>query len=326
MSKRILDVRDLTVDFSSFGETTKIVRGVSFHIHEGETVGIVGESGCGKSMTAMAIMRLIQCPPGVLGGSIRLHDREILSLSEKEMRQVRGNEISMIFQEPMTSLNPVITVGKQLMEVFQTHQKLSREEAWKKSVEALKLVKIALPEQRMKEYPYQLSGGMRQRVMIAMALSCRPRLLIADEPTTALDVTIQAQILGLMRGLREELGTSIMLITHDLGVVREVCSRAIIFYCGQIVEEGKVEELFQRPLHPYTQGLLKSIPALDDSGEKLYVIPGSVPSLQSLPGGCVFHPRCEYASEKCRQADPPMFETGGGHCARCWLYEKEGQA
>ena len=281
MSKRVLDINDLNVGFSSYGETTKIVTDVSFHIDEGETVGIVGESGCGKSMTALSIMRLIKCPPGYIKGEIRLNGKNLLELSERQMCDVRGKDVSMIFQEPMTSLNPVITVGKQLMEVFRSHEKMTREEAWKKSVEALELVKIASPEQRMKEYPHQLSGGMRQRVMIAMALSCRPRLLIADEPTTALDVTIQAQILKLMRNLKETLDTSVMLITHDLGVVREVCSRAIIFYCGQVIEEGPVEELFENPCHPYTQGLLKSLPVMG-SRERLYVIPGTVPS----PGIC----------------------------------------
>lgn len=219
MSKRVLDINDLNVGFSSYGETTKIVTDVSFHIDEGETVGIVGESGCGKSMTALSVMRLIKCPPGYIKGEIRLNGKNLLELSERQMCDVRGKDVSMIFQEPMTSLNPVITIGKQLMEVFRSHEKMTREEAWKKSVEALELVKIASPEQRMKEYPHQLSGGMRQRVMIAMALSCRPRLLIADEPTTALDVTIQAQILKLMRNLKETLDTSVMLITHDLGVV-----------------------------------------------------------------------------------------------------------
>ena len=236
MSKRVLDINHLNVGFSSYGETTNIVNDVSFHIDEGETVGIVGESGCGKSMTAMSIMRLIKCPPGYITGEICLNGRNLLELSERQMCDVRGKDVSMIFQEPMTSLNPVITVGKQLMEVFLSHEHMTKEEAWKRSVEALSLVKIASPEQRMREYPHQLSGGMRQRVMIAMALSCRPRLLIADEPTTALDVTIQAQILKLMRNLKETLDTSIMLITHDLGVVREVCSRAIIFYCGQVIE------------------------------------------------------------------------------------------
>ncbi|HWQ59431.1 MAG TPA: ABC transporter ATP-binding protein [Clostridia bacterium] len=315
-SNKILNVQNLSVAFASFGESVTIVDDVSFHIDRGETVGIVGESGCGKSMTALAIMRLIQ-PPGVIRGKVEIGGRNLLSLSEREMHDVRGNEISMIFQEPMTSLNPVITIGKQLMEVFITHQKCSRAQAWKQSVEVLRLVKIALPEQRMGEYPYQLSGGMRQRVMIAMALSCKPKLLIADEPTTALDVTIQAQILRLMRELREKTGSSIMLITHDLGVVSEVCSRAIIFYCGRIVEEAPVAELFAHPLHPYTEGLLRSLP-VRGGAERLYVIPGSVPGLNQLPEGCVFHPRCAYADERCRTQAPEIRQAGPQHYVRCW--------
>lgn len=323
MSKHVLDIKDLNVGFSSYGETTNIVNDVSFYIEEGETVGIVGESGCGKSMTAMSIMRLIKCPPGYIKGEINLNGQNLLSLSEKQMCEVRGKDVSMIFQEPMTSLNPVITIGKQLMEVFKSHEKMSQEEAYKKSVEALTLVKIASPEQRMKEYPHQLSGGMRQRVMIAMALSCRPKLLIADEPTTALDVTIQAQILKLMKQLKDTLDTSVMLITHDLGVVREVCSRAIIFYCGQVIEEGTAEELFEHPCHPYTQGLLKSLPAMG-SKEKLYVIPGTVPSPGNLPKGCVFNPRCTYATDQCRSKAPSMTSVSDHHCVKCWLYDKEG--
>ena len=324
MEHKILDVKNLSVGFSSFGESVSIVRDVSFHINEAETVGIVGESGCGKSMTAMAIMQLIKRPPGVITGEIDLDGKNLLSLSEKEMRDVRGNEISMIFQEPMTSLNPVLTVGKQLMEVFMTHQGMDRKQAWDASVEALRLVKIAMPEERMKSYPHEMSGGMRQRVMIAMALSCRPKLLIADEPTTALDVTIQAQILKLMRELADEVKTSVMLITHDLGVVSEVCSRAVIFYCGQIVEEAKVEDLFKKPLHPYTEGLLKSLPKRG-TNERLHVIPGSVPSPGHLPQGCVFNPRCPYATDKCRTEDPSYMQMGSGHCVKCWRYTGEVQ-
>ena len=319
MEHKVLDVQNLSVSFSSFGETTDIVHDVSFHINEAETVGIVGESGCGKSMTAMAIMQLIKRPPGVLKGKILLEGRDLLTLSEKEMRKVRGNEISMIFQEPMTSLNPVLTVGTQLMEVFMTHQGMSRREARSAAIEALRMVKIAMPEQRVDSYPYEMSGGMRQRVMIAMALSCRPKLLIADEPTTALDVTIQAQILSLMKEMREETGSSIMLITHDLGVVSEVCSRTVILYCGQVVEEAAAEELFQSPLHPYTEGLLRSLP-VRGSTEKLYVIPGSVPSPGHLPKGCVFHPRCQYATERCRQECPGYVQASGTHSVKCWRY------
>ena len=297
---------------------------MSFHIDEGETVGIVGESGCGKSMTALSIMRLIKCPPGYIKGEIRLNGKNLLELSERQMCDVRGKDVSMIFQEPMTSLNPVITVGKQLMEVFRSHEKMTREEAWKKSVEALELVKIASPEQRMKEYPHQLSGGMRQRVMIAMALSCRPRLLIADEPTTALDVTIQAQILKLMRNLKETLDTSVMLITHDLGVVREVCSRAIIFYCGQVIEEGPVEELFENPCQPYTQALLSAVPQVRPTGkvEKIS-LEGDIPSPANPPSGCYFHGRCRYCTEECRTNAPELRDQGDGHLVACHRYKAE---
>jgi len=319
MGQIILDVKDLNVGFSSFGESISIVKDVNFSIEQGEIVGVVGESGCGKSMTAMAIMRLIGCPPGIITGEIRLDGKNLLELSEQEMRQVRGNKVSMIFQEPMTSLNPVLTVGKQLMEVFMIHQKMGRKQAWDASVEALRMVKIAMPEKRMKAYPHEMSGGMRQRVMIAMALSCRPRLLIADEPTTALDVTIQAQILKLMQQLSQQIGASVMLITHDLGVVSEVCSRAIILYCGQVVEEGQTEDLFSRPLHPYTEGLLRSLPVRGNK-DRLYAIPGSVPSPGNMPQGCVFCPRCQYAAERCYVQKPEYKEVSSGHYVRCLRY------
>lgn len=322
MEQKILEVKDLTVGFSSFGESTSIVKGINFHINKGETVGVVGESGCGKSMTAMAIMQLIQRPPGVIGGEINLCGTDLLKLKESEMRRMRGHEISMIFQEPMTSLNPVLTVGKQLMEVFMTHQGMNRRQAWDASVEALRMVKIAMPEKRMKSYPYEMSGGMRQRVMIAMALSCQPKLLIADEPTTALDVTIQAQILKLMKELSDKAGSSVMLITHDLGVVSEVCSRAIIIYCGEIVEEGRVEDLFRSPLHPYTEGLLRSLP-VRGGDKRLYVIPGSVPSPKKTPEGCVFHPRCQYATERCRKQVPGYTKVTEDHCVKCWRHAQE---
>ena len=319
--EKVLDVRNLSVGFSSFGESVGIVDDISFDIERGETVGVVGESGCGKSMTALAVMRLIKTPPGVITGEIGLNGRDLLKLSEPEMRAVRGNEVSMIFQEPMTSLNPVITVGNQLMEVFRFHRGMSKAAAREKSIEMLRMVNIALPEQRIDEYPHQLSGGMRQRVMIAMALSCDPKLLIADEPTTALDVTIQAQILDLMKKLGRELGTSIMLITHDLGVVSEVCSRAVIIYCGQIVEEGSSVDLFTKPLHPYTQGLLASLPK-SGSTEKLYVIPGTVPSPKDFPRGCVFHPRCSHTMPKCIAERPVFQSASASHRVRCWLYER----
>ena len=319
MEKRVLDVRNLSVSFSSFGETTNIIRDINFHINESETVGIVGESGCGKSMTAMAIMQLIERPPGVVEGEVLLEGENLLKLPEREMRKIRGNKISMIFQEPMTSLNPVLTVGYQLMEVFRIHQNMSRSQAKKAAIEMLRMVKIAMPEQRINSYPYEMSGGMRQRVMIAMALACKPKLLIADEPTTALDVTIQAQILELMRDLKEQVGSSIMLITHDLGVVSEVCSRVVIFYCGQVVEEAPAEELFQNPLHPYTEGLLHSLP-LQGNTEKLYVIPGTVPSPGKLPQGCVFHPRCQYATERCCCEAPAYTKVSDRHTVKCWRH------
>ncbi len=323
-AEKVLDVRNLSVGFSSFGESFNIVRDIGFDIRKGETVGVVGESGCGKSITALAIMRLIKCPPGVLEGEIRFDGRDLLELSEPEMRRARGNEISMIFQEPMTSLNPVMTVGEQISEVFRFHLGASRGEARAKAIEMLRMVNIALPEQRIDEYPHQLSGGMRQRVMIAMALACRPKLLIADEPTTALDVTIQAQILELMKKLGRELGTSIMLITHDLGVVGEICSRAVIVYCGRIVEELRPEHLLERPAHPYTRGLLDSLPRAGRGG-KLYVIPGTVPSPKDFPKGCVFHPRCGSAMEKCARTAPAFTEVSPGHRVRCWLYGDGGE-
>ncbi|MGI6252579.1 MAG: ABC transporter ATP-binding protein [Aminivibrio sp.] len=317
-SGKVLEVRNLSVKFSSFGESVEIIRDISFDIKKGETVGVVGESGCGKTMTALAIMGLIKSPPGNITGSVRVHGRNLLELSEDRMRRLRGKEISMIFQEPMTSLNPVMTIGKQMEEVFRFHEGMSRREARRMSVKMLRLVNIALPEQRMNEYPHQLSGGMRQRIMIAMALSCNPRLLIADEPTTALDVTIQAQILDLMKNLARDLGTSIMLITHDLGVVAEICSRAVIIYCGQIVEEIRSQDLFS-PSHPYTRGLLDSIPRPGREG-KLHVIPGAVPGAKDFPGGCVFHPRCRYAMERCFRDIPELTEISPGHRVRCWLF------
>ncbi len=321
-SDKVLDVRNLSVKFSSFGESVEIIRDISFDIKRGETVGIVGESGCGKTMTALAIMGLIKSPPGVVSGSVRVNGRSLLELSGDEMRKLRGSEISMIFQEPMTSLNPVMTIGKQMEEVFRFHKGMARAQSREMSVRMLRLVNIALPEQRMNEYPHQLSGGMRQRVMIAMALSCSPGLLIADEPTTALDVTIQAQILDLMKKLGKDLGASIMLITHDLGVVAEICSRALILYCGQIVEEIMTKDLFS-PLHPYTRGLLDSLPGPGREG-KLHVIPGAVPGARDFPGGCVFHPRCGFAMEKCFTRTPPMTDVAQGHRVRCLLFENGG--
>ena len=287
MEKEVtLQVKDLELWFDNDRGSVKILNGISFDIYKGETLGIVGESGCGKSVTSLSIMRLLQSPPARFGGSIKLQDKELLKLSERQMQAIRGNRISMIFQEPMTSLNPVFTIGDQLIETFMQHQGLSKAEAWTKGIEMLRMVRIPLPEQRMKEFPYQLSGGMRQRVMIAMALACQPELLIADEPTTALDVTIQAQVLDLMRDLQKELGTSIAFITHDLGVVSEMCDRVIVLYCGEVVEEAVAEDLFEHPKHPYTEGLLGTLPKFGQSG-RLEMIPGVVPPAGKFRRLCI---------------------------------------
>jgi peptide/nickel transport system ATP-binding protein len=302
----------------------KAVDGISFALRPKETLAIVGESGCGKSMTALSLMRLIPDPPGrIVGGSVKLAGIDLLALDEEAMRGVRGKEISMIFQEPMTSLNPVMTVGKQIAEVLLLHEDLGRSGARDKAVEMLRLVRIPEPEQRLNEYPHQLSGGMRQRAMIAMALACDPKVLIADEPTTALDVTIQAQILDIILDLQRKLGTAVILITHDLGVVAETAQRVIVMYAGRKVEEAPVAELFARPLHPYTHGLLASIPRLalmrgDDVVARLQEIPGTVPALTNLPAGCAFAPRCAFADDRCRQHYPPYEEKRGGHWAACW--------
>ena len=323
MGKEVtLQVKDLELWFDNDRGSVKILNGISFDIYKGETLGIVGESGCGKSVTSLSIMRLLQSPPARFGGSIKLQDKELLKLSERQMQTIRGNRISMIFQEPMTSLNPVFTIGDQLIETFMQHQGLSKSEAWAKGIEMLRMVRIPLPEQRMKEFPYQLSGGMRQRVMIAMALACQPELLIADEPTTALDVTIQAQVLDLMRDLQKELGTSIAFITHDLGVVSEMCDRVIVLYCGEVVEEAVAEDLFENPKHPYTEGLLGTLPKFGQSG-RLEMIPGVVPPAGKFPAGCVFAPRCKYATEKCHAQKPELCDVGNDHKVRCFRYEQE---
>ena len=323
MEKEIaLQVRDLELWFDSDYDSVKILNGVSFDIYKGEALGIVGESGCGKSVTSLAIMQLLQSPPARLKGSIKLQGKELLTLTEKQMQALRGNRISMIFQEPMTSLNPVFSIGDQLTETFIRHQGMSKKEAWEKGIEMLRMVKIPLPEQRMKEYPHQLSGGMRQRVMIAMALACRPELLIADEPTTALDVTIQAQVLDLMRNLQKELETSIAFITHDLGVVSEMCDRVIVLYCGEVMEEAVAEDLFADPKHPYTYGLLSTLPKYGVEG-RLETIPGVVPPAGKYPEGCVFAPRCKYATEKCHCCKPELQDMGNGHKVRCFRFAEE---
>ncbi len=321
----VLEVRDLELWFNGDYGAVKILNKVSFDINKGETLGIVGESGCGKSMTSLCIMQLLNTPPAVINGSIKLRGRELLALSDKQMQQIRGNKISMIFQEPMTSLNPVFTIGNQLAETFMLHQGMTRKQAEKKAVELLEMVKIPLPEQRVKEYPHQLSGGMRQRVMIAMALACQPELLIADEPTTALDVTIQAQILDLMRELQKDMGTAIAFITHDLGVVYEMCDRVLVLYCGEVMEEARAEDLFGDPKHPYTDGLMSTLPKFDQPG-KLPTIPGTVPPSGKYPKGCVFSPRCPYATEQCVACKPPLVDLGGEHKVRCFRYAEEQEA
>ena len=318
MNDKLLEVKNLEVVFNTEDGDITAVNKISFSINKGETIGIVGESGCGKSVTSLAIMRLLSANGRIKSGQILFLGNNLLAKSEKEMRYIRGNEISMIFQEPMTSLNPVFTIGNQIEETIRLHQGLTKNQALEKSIEALKLVGIPLPEKRIKEYPHQLSGGMRQRVMIAMALACNPKLLIADEPTTALDVTIQAQILDLMKKLKESFHTSIMLITHDLGVVAEMAQRVIVMYAGEIVEEGSVRDLFKKPLHPYTEGLMKSIPRLDmkQSG-RLHVIKGMVPHPLNMPKGCRFSPRCTYAEDICYRGVPKLQQVAG-RLVRCW--------
>ncbi len=319
----LLEIENLQTHFITEAGTVRAVDGVSLTIRKGETLGVVGESGCGKSVTALSILRLIPTPPGkITGGSIRLGGRNLLELSDGEMRKVRGGSISMIFQEPMTSLNPVFTVGDQIAEGIRLHQGLSKRESWNKAIEMLRLVRIPDAERRVKEYPHQMSGGMRQRVMIGMALSCNPQLLIADEPTTALDVTIQAQILELLNQLKAELGMAVMLITHDLGVVADTAARVAVMYAGRVVEEAPVLELFTHPKHPYTQGLLASIPRIEKAARRprLQAIPGMVPDLLDLPPGCKFQARCAQVFDPCRGEEPPLKTVGPEHCARCYLY------
>ena len=320
----VLSVQDLRTVFFTGRGLIKAVDGVSFDLKSHEVLAIVGESGCGKSMTALSVMRLIPDPPGrIVGGRVMLGNRDLLQLQESEMRRVRGNDISMIFQEPMTSLNPVMTIGRQISEAVRLHEDVSKSAASDKAVEMLRLVKIPEPAQRAREYPHQLSGGMRQRAMIAMALACNPKVLIADEPTTALDVTIQAQILDLMLSMQQKLGTSIVLITHDLGVVAETAHRVVVMYAGKKVEEAGVEALFDEPLHPYTLGLMGSVPRLSlagasESAARLQEIPGTVPSLVDLPAGCTFAPRCSFETDVCRAQFPPYEEKRPGHFAACW--------
>ncbi|MBV7484738.1 ABC transporter ATP-binding protein [Bordetella sp. BOR01] len=315
----LLEVDNLSTYFDTVTGTVRSVDGVSYRVDAGHTLGVVGESGCGKSVTALSILRLVPTPPGrYAGGQVRYRGTNLLDLTEKRMRQIRGNRISMIFQEPMTSLNPVLTVGRQIAETVMVHQGASRRDAYRRAEEMLRLVQIAEPQRRVHEYPHQLSGGMRQRVMIALALACNPEVLIADEPTTALDVTIQAQIIDLLRTLQRQLGMGIVMITHDLGVVAECCDRVVVMYAGRKVEEAPVAELFDHPLHPYTRALMASMPSMNTSAERLAEIPGMVPASSELGHGCSFAPRCAYATERCRQEIPGLDAHGDDHVVACF--------
>jgi oligopeptide/dipeptide ABC transporter ATP-binding protein len=323
-NKPLLEVKGLKTYFYTEDGVVRAVDGVNFEVYPGEVLGLVGESGCGKSVTSLSIMRLISKPGRVDAGEILLDGENLLDLPEEEMTKVRGNRISMIFQQPQTALNPVFKVGDQLAEVLNVHQDMGKEAGWKRAIALLKMVGVPDPERRVEAFPHELSGGMAQRVMIAMALACVPELLIADEPTTALDVTIQAQILDLMRDMRKEMGTSVILITHDLGVVAEMAERVAVMYAGEIVEQTDVNSLFDEPLHPYTQGLIGSIPILGEIKDKLDVIPGSVPNLVNLPPGCRFAPRCQarikYGLTICTEVKPELDEVKSEHSVRCWLY------
>jgi peptide/nickel transport system ATP-binding protein len=319
----VLEVKNLKTVFFTNSGLFRAVDDLSFSIRRGETLAIVGESGCGKSVTALSLMRLVPDPPGrIVDGSVLLEGTDLLALDEPGMREIRGNRVSMIFQEPMTSLNPVMRIGDQITEAVRLHREMSHKQAWDQAIEMLRLVRIPEPARRAGEYPHQLSGGMRQRAMIAMALACRPALLIADEPTTALDVTIQAQILALILDLQKQLGTGLLLITHDLGVVAQTAQRVVVMYAGKKVEEADVETLFERPRHPYTRGLLASIPALPSARgvpqARLAEIAGTVPSLSRVPPGCAFAPRCGLAVTRCGQEYPPLQDYGGAHWASCW--------
>lgn len=323
---QVLSVQDLHVHFSTYGGEVKAVRGVSFDLHKGETLAIVGESGCGKSVTSQSIMRLIPSPPGkVTNGRILFKGKDLLNVTEPQMRKIRGADISMIFQDPMTALNPTLTIGEQIIEGILQHNDVSKKQARQKAIEMLTLVSIPNPEERLKQYPHQFSGGMRQRIVIAMSLVCEPDVIIADEPTTALDVTIQAQILELFKEIQQKTGVSIILITHDLGVVAQVADRIAVMYAGKIVEEGNRREIFYHPQHPYTQGLLKSVPRLDLDGEDLIPIPGSPPDLFSPPVGCPFVPRCGKAMEVCDRVYPAKTQLSNDHHVDCWLQDKRAK-
>ena len=321
MANRILDIKDLKVSFDTYAGEVQAVRGVTFHVDEGEVLAIVGESGCGKSVTAQTIMKLNPMPPArIVGGSIQLGEHDIVAATEKQMQSIRGKEVSMIFQDPMTCMNPTTQVGKQTVEAIKLHKRLTRKESEAEAVKCLDQVNIPNPKERAKQYPHEFSGGMRQRAMIAMALSCRPKLLIADEPTTALDVTIQAQIMDLLHFIQGEINTAIILITHDLGVVAGSADRVAVMYAGRIVEAGTTQDIFYRNAHPYTQALLKSLPSPDTTrDEKLTAIPGTPPDLINPPVGCAFAARCKHCMKLCQEEYPPEFQVGEGHTASCWL-------
>ena len=317
----LLSIKNLTVQFRTVEGMFRAVNDVSISMRSGETLGIVGESGSGKSVTALSMMDLIPNPPGeITGGNIFFKGKDLLKLTVEEIRKIRGNEISMIFQEPMTSLNPIHTCGQQITEPLLLHQNFTKKDAKVRTLELLKLVGIPLPEQRFKEYPHQLSGGMRQRIMIAMALACRPKLLLADEPTTALDVTIQAQILELLKNLREEIDTAIIMITHDLGIISEMCDRVVVMYGGQVVESSLLKDLFREPLHPYTEGLLKSIPTITKEKQRLHTIEGTVPNPFKMPSGCSFQPRCKSSLRICSEKSPDLLQVSEERAVRCWRY------
>ncbi len=322
-NQNLLEVKDLQTYFYTDAGTIKAVDGISFNVKKGKTLGIVGESGCGKSITSLSIMQLVETPPGkIVGGTITFENENLLKKSEDQMRNIRGKKIAMIFQEPMTSLNPVYTVGNQIVEALLIHEKMSKAAAKERAIEMLKMVKIPLPEKRFNEYPHQLSGGMRQRVMIAMALSCKPELLICDEPTTALDVTIQAQILELINELKDKTGASVMMITHDLGVINEVADDVMVMYAGKVVEQSPTSAVFEKPLHPYTEGLIDCVPKLNTEVEELNTIEGMVPSFDDMPKGCSFSPRCPYAKAICKEKKPELTNVDG-RLVRCFKYTKE---
>jgi oligopeptide/dipeptide ABC transporter ATP-binding protein len=318
----LLDISDLHIRFHTLDGIAEAVDGIDFEVYPGETLGLVGESGCGKSVTALSILQLLRCPPAEIQGQIFFEGRNLLELDRDGIRKIRGNDIAMIFQEPMTSLNPVLKIGEQIAEAGRLHKNLNRKQAWRWAVEMLRMVQIPGPGSRSRQYPHKFSGGMRQRAMIAMALSCNPRLILADEPTTALDVTIQAQIMSLMQRLKDEFKSAIVLITHDLGVIAEMASRVVVMYAGKIVEEAPVRALFKDPRHPYTTGLLGSIPVIgrkEETGRRLQEIEGMVPGPTDMPVGCRFHPRCSEAMDRCRRQEPPMFRLGEHRRVSCWL-------